>query len=359
MLKSFGLQAHRRVEASPGQGRVAEVMGWALFAILDVATRRTVYGDATFALALSAVLTPLVILLAQGIARTLGALGLEARLTIRSLGVVLPLCMLGALVMVAVGIGIRSRIGGPMTPDRAASEDMLATGFYFFMIFSSYCLIRFWVHTEAARRREADRAVRAEAEALRAELQRLRLQLNPHFLLNALNGIMETVERDPEDARGVIEDLAVFLRHVLDDRRGMVTTVGEEMDALSAYLGVQSSRFAGQMSTTLDVDVNALSQPIAGFLLQPLVENAVEHRVRAGDAQVSVTLRSKGDTMKIEVRNPGRLCGEGPAGMGIGLANVRERLALHYPGRHSFDLCEDAGDVVAVLTMEGVPCSAP
>jgi len=330
-----------------------------LFAILDVATRWTVYGDATFALALSAMLTPLVILLARGIALTLDTLGVEARLTIRSLGLVLPLCMLGALVMVAVGIGIRSRVGGPMTPDRAASEDMLATGFYFFMIFSSYCLIRFWVHTEAARRREAERAARAEAEALRAELQRLRLQLNPHVLLNALNGIMETVEREPEDARGVIEDLAVFLRHVLDDRRGMVTTVGEEIDALSAYLGVQSSRFAGQMSTILDVDANALSQPIAGFLLQPLVENAVEHRVSAVSAQVSVTLRSKSDIMQIEVRNPGRLCREGPAGMGIGLANVRERLALHYPGRHSFDLCEDAGDVVAVLTLEGVPCSAP
>lgn len=274
--------ALREVEASRRQACGTEIAGWSLFALFDVITRWSVYGDVRSALALSLLLTPLVIVLAWVITKAIDAFAVEDRLTIRSLGLVLLLCLLAASFMVGAGAGLRTQISGLTIQQRAAGEAVLATGFYFSMIFLSSCLIRFWMRTESARRHEADRAARAEAEALRAELQRLRLQLNPHFLLNALNGIVEAVEREPVQARGVIEDLAVFLRHVLDDRRGMVTTVGEEIDALSAYLGVQSSRFAGQMSTTLDVDANALSQPIAGFLLQPLVENAVEHRVRAG-----------------------------------------------------------------------------
>lgn len=337
----------------------AEIVGWSLFAILDVITRWTVYGDARSALALSVVLTPLVIALAWMIGRTLDAFALETRLAIRSVGLVLPLCLLAAMIMVGAGIGLRAQIGGLTTQERAASEDMLVTAFYFFMIFLSSCLVRLWVRTEAARRVEEDRAIRAETEALRSELQRLRLQLNPHFLLNALNAIRETVERDPRQASGVVEDLAVFLRHALDESKATVTTVGEEVDVLSAYLGIQVSRFGERLSTTLDVDVNAMSRPIAGFLLQPLVENAVEHRVSAEGAQVSVTLRGHGETLRVEIRNPGQLDRPSSTGRGIGLANIRERLALHYPGRHSFDLREDAGDVVAALTLEGVPCSVP
>lgn len=352
-------RAPRKVAAPRRQVRRAEIIGWSLFAIFDVITRWTVYGDARSALALSLVLTPLAIILVWVIDRTVDAFAVDGRLTVRSLGMVLLPCLLAALLMVGAGAGLRSQIGGLTTQQRAAGEDVLATGFYFLMIFLSSCLIRFWTRTEAARRHEEDRAARAEAEALRSELQRLRLQLNPHFLLNALNGIMETMEREPRQALAMVEDLAVFLRHALGDRKGTVTTVAEETDALSAYLGIQASRFGGQLSASLDVDATILSRPIAGFLLQPLVENAVEHRVSAEGAQVSVVLRCHDETLLVEIRNPGQLDRSPSAGMGIGFANVRERLALHYPGRHSFDLREDSGDVVAVLTLEGVPCSVP
>ena len=346
------------VQGSQRRKYSAELFGWSLFAILDVVTRWTIYGDAGFALALSLVLTPMVILLASMMTKALDALGVDSRLTARSLVVALPLCILATLLMVWAGVLLRAWLGNSQT-ERAASEDILATALYFFMIFLSYCLVQFWVRTEAARRVEEDRAIRAETEALRSELQRLRLQLNPHFLLNALNAIRETVERDPRQASGVVEDLAVFLRHALDESKSTVTTVGEEVDVLSAYLGIQASRFGAHLSTTIDVDVNALSRPIAGFLLQPLVENAVEHRVSAEGAHVSVTLRGHGETLRVEVRNPGQLDRPSSTGTGIGLTNVRERLALHYPGRHGFNLREDAGDVVAVLTLEGVPCSVP
>lgn len=358
MLTSDVPPPSAEVQGSQRQRHSAEIVGWSLFAILDVVTRWTIYGDVDFALALSLVLTPLVILLASMMTKALDALGVEARLAARSLVVALPLCLLASLLMVWAGVLLRVWLGNSQT-ERAASEDILATAFYFFMIFLIYCLVQFWVRTEAARRVEEDRAIRAETEALRSELQRLRLQLNPHFLLNALNAIRETLERDPGQAAGVVEDLAVFLRHALDEGQATVTTVGEEVDVVSAYLGVQASRFGERLSTTLDVDVNALPRPIAGFLLQPLVENAVEHRVASEGARVSVKLRSCGETLRVEIRNPGQLDRPSSTVMGIGLANVRDRLALHYPARHCFDLREEAGDVVAVLTLEGVPCSVP
>jgi LytS/YehU family sensor histidine kinase len=225
------------------------------------------------------------------------------------------------------------------------------------MIFVSFSFIRFWVVAEAGRYREERRAAAAEADALRAELQRLRLQLNPHFLLNALNGIGDLIPRDPLRARGVVEDLAVFLRHALSDRASLITTVGEEIDVVSAYLGVQSSRFGNRLDATLDVEAAGLSRRIAGFLLQPLVENAVEHGHRRDGVKIMIRLQTEGERLLIDVRNPGRLRPGRSSGTGIGLANVRDRLALHYPDRHVFQLREEAGAVVASLVLDGAPCS--
>lgn len=103
----------------------------------------------------------------------------------------------------------------------------------------------------------------------------------------------------------------------------------------------------------------ALALQLPSLLLQPLVENAVEHGRRATDPFVAVTIGVAGDGLEAVVRNAGGLDPAAVPRGGIGLDNVRRRLALHYPGRHDFTLEAAAGTVTARLLLRGAPCVAP
>jgi LytS/YehU family sensor histidine kinase len=112
------------------------------------------------------------------------------------------------------------------------------------------------------------------------------------------------------------------------------------------------------------MDPAAASRRIASFLLQPLVENAVKHGKRENGLDLGIDIRAVGDALRVEIENTGSL--DGAAGSrrrrpGIGVENVRRRLALHYPGRHQFTLADrGAGEnkVVATLVLEGDPCGS-
>jgi hypothetical protein len=337
--------------------RRTQIVGCGLYALLDFVTRWSVYKNFGVAVGLTLILTPLVLVMAAGLALLYRRLGFEGRLTPGAILWIFGLSIAAALALVGLSFMVRVPGNHPM-PDRTVSEQVMVAGFYYFMIFLSWSLVCFWLTAENARRTEERRASRAEAEALRVELQRLRLQLNPHFLINALTGVAEEIERDPALARPVLLDLTLFLRHALDGVDRLVMSVAEEVEGVEAYLSVQALRFGPALVTTVDVDAQAFSRSIAGFLLQPLVENAIEHGLAAPMAEVDVQIRAEGARLNILVRNRGHLTSTPPPGhAGIGLGNVRRRLALHYPGRHRFDLVEEDGHVLARLLLEGEPCS--
>src|SRR3954467_3069614 len=104
-----------------------------------------------------------------------------------------------------------------------------------------------------AEQAEHRHAVRAEAEALRFELEELRLQLDPHFLFNALNGVAEEIPEHPAAALDMLRNLTAYLRHSLDGINHTVVTVGSEVAGLAAYLAVQKARFGERLQTSLDV----------------------------------------------------------------------------------------------------------
>ncbi|MEC9433777.1 MAG: histidine kinase [Pseudomonadota bacterium] len=338
--------------------RPLRLAGWAAFFVADLVVRVFVYHDPADALALTLALAPLIFALAQVIAAVYRRLGFAGRLTARSLAWVLGLSGAGGVVVALAGDLLRPPLG-IVLPEGLLLEPALSVTFYYFLVYVCWSLACFWAAAERARRIEERRAAQAEADALRAELQRLRLQLDPHFLLNALNGIGEEMRDDPVAASQTMGELTLFLRHSLTAMDRLVMTVDEEVEAISAYLEVQRSRFGDRLRTTVDVETAALGRGIAGFLLQPLVENAVEHGRRAAPRRVGVELRVTGDALRVAIRNTGRLAEAAPEGTrtGIGLANVRARLALHYPGRHHLALEQDGEDVVATLILEGEPRS--
>lgn len=343
----------------PGLWRVL-VAGWGVFVFLDVMTRLRVYDDPWIAIAVSLVIDPLILPLAGGLFLAYDRLGFEGRITWRALPWILGLSLAAAGVVAAVGSLVRDILDVGMG-DWAPREAVVIVLVHFFLIFTIWSLLCFWIKAEVARQAEAERALQAEGQALRTELQRLRLQLDPHFLFNALNGIGEEIPEHPEAALAMLRDLSTFLRQSLTGMDVTIATVADEAEALASYLRVQEARFGTRLTARLEFDAAAGTRPIPSFLLQPLVENAVKHGRRAPRLEVAVAIRAVAEALDIRVTNTGALAPAAPAEgrAGIGLANIRRRLALHYPGRHAFTLEEEGEHVVARLTLQGAPCSAP
>lgn len=201
---------------------------------------------------------------------------------------------------------------------------------------------------------EALRAERAIADARAQRLARLRSQLAPHFICNALNAIAERMDQNPEAAQRMTADLADLIRDALQDL-GDEGTIEREVERVTNYLAVEKSRFEAQLELTLAVSPGVLSEPCPPLLLLPLLENAVRHGSRSTAQPLWVRLQiepgSAGE-VRISVSNPGALLtGRRDAPGGLGLENVKRRLAELYPGRHDFTLEARGGVVYAALSL--------
>ncbi len=338
--------------AGPGLRRVL-AMGWGLFAVVDVLTRLRVYGNLEVALGVSLVLDPVIILLAAALHAAFDRLRLDGRISAAALPWIIGLSLASSAVVVAVGTLIRTWFGLGMS-SWAREDAAVIVLVHYFMVFIIWSLVCFWMKAEGARQGERHRAAQAEAQALRTEVQRLRLQLDPHFLFNALNGIAEEIPDHPDAALAMVQDLAVFLRQSLSGIDTPIATIGEEAQALASYLRVQEARFGARLAARVDIEAAATARRIPSFLLQPLVENAIRHGSR--DPRLDIGIRTAGDRLHVTITNSGELA-DGRT-TGIGVANVRQRLALHYPDRHQFSLTQRGETVVARLTLEGEPCFA-
>lgn len=341
----------------PGLSRVLAA-GWGLFAFVDVMTRLRVYENAGAALAVSLVLDPIIFLLAAALYTIHDRLRFEGRITLPALPWIMGLSLAAAATVVAAGSFIRTRFDLGMAT-WSWTEAALITLVHYFLIFTIWSLICFWMKAELARQTERQRAIQAEANVLRVELQRLRLQLDPHFLFNALTGIGEEIPEHPEAALAMLRDLSTFLRQSLSGMDVTIATAGAEADALASYLRVQQARFGTRLTARVTIDDIAATRRIPSFLLQPLVENAIAYGRREPSLDLAVDIRAEGDRLTATVTNCGLLAppGDTAGRSGIGLANIRRRLALHYPDRHSFDLTQRGTTVVANLVLEGEPCS--
>lgn len=190
-----------------------------------------------------------------------------------------------------------------------------------------YVLISF----EEARERER-RQLELEMAAREAELRALRAQVDPHFLFNAMNAIASLTASDPEGARQMCLDLAEFLRSSL--RLGARETIplGDELALVERYLAIEHRRFGDRLQVACETDEDAASSTVPPLILQPLVENAVNHGIAdlLEGGEVRLEARRRGDRVAISVENPIDAESEQRRGEGVGLANVRARLLACY-----------------------------
>lgn len=331
-----------------------QIIGSGLFALLDLLVRIMVFHDPAVAFAMTLAMAPLLLLLIAGLGATYRLLGYAGRVDASALGAIAVLSLGAAALCVLAASALRTPFG-LVLPYWPPGQEILVPLFYYATIFACWSLAYFWAEAELARRSERQRAALAEAEALRSELRRLRQQLDPHFLLNALNGIGEELHDDPAAASAMLRNLTQFLHHSLAGTEATVVTLGAELASLSAYLAVQQARFGPRLHMQITASPQAQACPIPGFLLQPLVENAVKHGDRSTRLAITLTATMQGDSLHITLINTGILGPRSPSG-GIGLANLTRRLALHYPARHRFTLTDTPQGVTADLTLAGDPC---
>lgn len=201
---------------------------------------------------------------------------------------------------------------------------------------------------------EREKALRSSALADKAQLEMLRYQINPHFLFNALNSIRASVDEDAGRAKRMVTQLSEFLRYSLLHEGEKLTTLRDEVEAALNYLAIEKIRFEEKLDVRYVIDPRAEDFQLPGFLLNPLVENAVKHGSRnGGPLRIELEAHANGNGLEIEVRNTGSLAIGDPEGNGIGLANVRERLERQFGTRGHFDISQRNGDVVARIEVLG------
>jgi signal transduction histidine kinase len=178
-----------------------------------------------------------------------------------------------------------------------------------------------------------------EAELTRSKLDMLRSQLRPHFLFNTLNAISVFVTEDAAKAQAMILRLSSLLRRSLDEEAHEVP-LSRELEFLNDYIEIQRGRFGDRLSVQLNVDPSVLGARVPVFLLQPLMENAIEHG-RSDGTSATVVLRAgrEGGLLRITVADDGPgLSNGGDVREGIGLKNTRARLEALFGERASMTL---------------------
>ncbi len=339
----------------------AQLVIWPVVGLADLATRITVFHSLSVALSTSVLVTPLMMLVAGVLALAYRRAGLAGSGPVRIAAILVPASLAGALAVGGASALLRRGVGWRI-PDFDLAEALVAPTTFTFAILLGWSLGYVWLVAERARQASLERAARAEAEALAAELGRLRLQLDPHFLFNALNGIATEIADRPPAALAMVRELSAYLRTSLETVDRAVVPVAEEVAGVEAYLNIQRARFEDGLAAVLRMDPAVAGWPVACFLLQPLVENAFKHGLRRPRLELDIALVAIGPDLSIRVRNSGTLAGRpgrrADSTGGLGLSNLRRRLALHYPDRHRFTLTEDGGQVTAELVLTGPPCSA-
>lgn len=224
------------------------------------------------------------------------------------------------------------------------------------LMFTALCFFYFYAHEqklvaenalEVAKRRQSEQ----EKALLLSQLKQLQSQIEPHFLFNTLANVNVLIASEPHKAQRMLEKLTDLLRSSMRHREG-VSTLKDELDLIDAYLGIQSIRLGNRLRYSLPDDPQWHSLCLPPMLLQPLVENAIEHGIepKAEGGEVNVTIERQQDAIVLTVSDNGAGLGEIPKGNGIALENVRQRLHGLFGRDAKFTLTQNAkGGVTATI----------
>lgn len=233
---------------------------------------------------------------------------------------------------------------GPLPAPELEPQKMVINSFLFMLrdmfnmalaalIATATCLATRWQQTENAR-------IEAEQERTAAELNNLRSQINPHFLLNTLNNIYALTAIDSSRAQKSIEQLSRLLRHILYDYDGQFTELSKEIDFLNDYINLMRIRLSGNVDVEYNTEIpDGCKAMIAPLIFISLVENAFKHGVSTTEhSWIKVHIMADSEHITCEIANSNHPKSQSDrSGHGIGLQQVARRLELTYPNRYTWE----------------------
>lgn len=203
--------------------------------------------------------------------------------------------------------------------------------------------------------RENLKAVSSEKQLVQAQMRMLQAQIEPHFLFNTLANIQTLIPRAPEKASLMMDNFIAYLRQSLTASRAQQGTVKQEVDLLRNYLELLKIRMGDRLQFEFDIEPDLQSASLPPMLLQPIVENAIKHGLepKVEGGRVRVSAHRSGATMVLTVTDNGLGFSEhaDSSGAGVGLANLRERLAVLYDGQATLTVADaKPGTVITIST---------
>ena len=221
---------------------------------------------------------------------------------------------------------------------------VLGTIFLDFTVLAGWSALYFGINFYLIVEEQTDQLMALGNQASSAQLAMLRYQLNPHFLFNTLNSISTLVLlKQTERANLMLSRLSSFLRYTLANEPTAHVTIEQEVETLKLYLEIEKMRFEDRLRPSFEVDPRVAKARLPSLLLQPLVENAIKYAVTPKEegAEIAVVARLAGDRVQIAVSDTGPGLHEMKArpslSTGVGLANIKERLAQAYGPDHRFE----------------------
>ncbi len=211
--------------------------------------------------------------------------------------------------------------------------------FYYVMVVGAMMIVRLSRQRQHQEERATELALktsRLETQVTLARLKALEMQLNPHFLFNALNSIASLVQQKRSDqAYDAIAILGELLREAIHSEDRHTIPLRRELELLEKYLDLERMRFSDRLRASIDVSPDCHEAAVPAMILQPLVENAIRHGLSAVPEAglLEIRIRQQGSRVVIEVKDDGLGLPEGwclEKNAGVGLQNLRERLAAHF-----------------------------
>jgi hypothetical protein len=232
---------------------------------------------------------------------------------------------------------------------------LLAAMFTYAAAFALGLVVQTFDREHESREREA----RLEAAAHAAEIDAIKGQLRPHFLLNSLNSILALIDDEPAEARRMIGRLSSLLHTVFDGLDEPFVPLGRELGMVRDYLELERIRFGDRLRFTVDADASATEALVPPLLLQPLVENAVRHGIEPSPAQGMLRVVAEVERGRLKIRIANTVNGtQGRGGTGRGLELTRLRLrAIYGEERVGFSAGPGSGGFEASLDLPMAPHS--
>src|SRR5438552_10953250 len=219
-----------------------------------------------------------------------------------------------------------------------------AFGFYIDLIIASLIVIAVHALLYYQNFRASELAQSSlKAQLAQAQLRALKMQLHPHFLFNTLHSISSLVLEDPPKANSMIARLGDFLRLTLDHSGQQLVTLKEETEFLRCYLEIEQVRFGDRLTVEFQIAPALLAAQVPHLILQPVVENAIQHAIapRATPGSIKVAAKQTNGLLRLEVTDNGRghtTSSNVLESQGLGLKNVRARLEQLHGNQHWFEV---------------------